>query len=426
MSFHPQLDWSLSKWLDFLENRHFKEVQLRLVNAEKVAKILELLTWDIPVITIAGTNGKGSTVASLVAIYTAASYRVGSFTSPHLLQFNERICVNKKPIDDATLCEIFHQIEKARGDIELTYFETSFLAALLYFKTSSLDVLILEVGVGGRLDATNIIDSDLAIITTIDIDHQDYLGNDKETIGFEKAGIMRPYKTCIYADYFPPDSIKKHANKLNVNLICNGKDYLYKECKDKLTISFGEADFISIPTPKVNLQSVVAAIVASRYLSNILPVTDKHLFAAMSNLQLLGRLQLVAGDINILYDVSHNPQAVKLLADFIIKQKIKGSVHVIFSGLMDKDLVGMINPMSKIVDYWYPAILYGKRASSENMLVDALQLTTGKQYICYKNPMQAFNFAMQQAKYGDLIVVYGSFILVGDVMRNLTDECSYV
>ena len=206
--------WDLEQWLHHLEHRYKQPIHLRLVNAECVAQNMDVLHWSIPVITVGGTNGKGSTVAALSAIYQAAGYRVGQFTSPHLLRFNERICINQFPISDAELCELFHHVEIARGETTLTYFETSFLAALLYFKKADLDVLILEVGLGGRLDATNIIDADLAIITTIDLDHQEFLGHDKEAIGKEKAGILRQYQPFIYADFSPPKSILEQAQIL--------------------------------------------------------------------------------------------------------------------------------------------------------------------------------------------------------------------
>ena len=207
---------SLSECLHHLENRHAEEVQLGLTRIKTVAKRLNLLNLDATIVTVAGTNGKGSTVAALEAVYKAAGYQVASYTSPHLIEFNERIRVNQQPIKDQELCAAFTVIEDARDTINLTYFEMTTLAALWHFKQLTLDVIILEVGVGGRLDATNIIDSDLAIITTVDLDHQDYLGDTKEAIGYEKAGILRPNTPFIYADTTaPPESITKQAQLLN-------------------------------------------------------------------------------------------------------------------------------------------------------------------------------------------------------------------
>jgi dihydrofolate synthase / folylpolyglutamate synthase len=422
----PFADWSLSEWLDFLENRHFEEVQLRLVNANKVAEILNILKWEVPVITISGTNGKGSTVAALNAIYSAAGFRVGCFTSPHLIKFNERIGINKQPISDEDLCAVFTEIESMRSSVPLTYFEVATLAALLYFKKEKPDVIILEVGVGGRLDATNIIDADLSIITTVDIDHQEYLGDDRESIGFEKAGIMRPNQTSIYADELPPNSIKSHSNCINANVLYMGKDYSYESFPNSLMIKFDNAREVLLPRPGININAAVAAIIASDCLSSILPVTSNHWTQAMTSVHLPGRLQLSVKNERILYDVSHNPQAVSLLADYIASSNLGGDIHAIFTGLVDKDLCGIIKPLSGLVKYWYPALVSSKRAASEGMLLEALKKETLQEPVCYANPMDAYNSAAKSVKPGDLIVIYGSFLLVGAIMGNLTYESSCI
>ncbi|MDF1756915.1 MAG: bifunctional tetrahydrofolate synthase/dihydrofolate synthase [Legionellaceae bacterium] len=418
----PFSTWDLPKWLDFLENRHFKEVRLRLEDPKKIAKRLNVLNWQIPVITIAGTNGKGSTAASLQAIYKSAGYRVGCFTSPHLIEFNERICVDNKQISDDDLCKAFSQIESVRGDVNVTYFEASLLAALLYFKSSSLDVIILEVGLGGRLDATNIIDSDLSIITTIALDHEEYLGNNLEQIGFEKAGIMRAHKTCIFADEFMPESIEEHAKQTGTNLLCLGRDYTYTISNNILQIDRNDIFNISLPIPLVNMKSAMAAIVASDCLSDLIPVTSEHWCDAMLNVHIPGRLHLVDKSVKLLYDVSHNPQSVELLANYILGIKNKGRVHAVFSGLSDKKVRGLIKPLTGIVSNWYPALLEHKRGASESELVDALYAETNYDHFCYKNPVAAYDAAASVAKAGDLIVIYGSFLLVGAVMENLTHE----
>lgn len=420
----PESNWSLSEWLDFLENRHLNEVQLRLVNPKIVAERMNLIDWQIPVITVAGTNGKGSTVQALEAIYCAAGYRVGCFTSPHLLRFNERIRVNKKWISDASLCTAFMMIEAARANTPLTYFETVFLASLLYFKESALDVIILEVGVGGRLDATNIIDADISVITTVDLDHQDYLGNDKEQIGFEKAGIMRANTRSIYADESPPASVVKHAHELGVNLYHLGVDYSFTEIQNQLCIERQDAPPIVVVAPKLNLKAAVAAILATDYLSNILPVNQSHWDLSMQNIQIMGRQQLTEGEVNVLYDVAHNPQAVTLLANFIREYNPKGLVHAVFSGLKDKDLNGLIRPMLSIVDRWYPAVLNSKRASDASLLATIFQTEAGFVPVCFPDPVAAFHTAMQMAKSGDLVVVFGSFLLVGAVMEEVLNETS--
>ncbi|MDP3704294.1 MAG: folylpolyglutamate synthase/dihydrofolate synthase family protein [Legionellaceae bacterium] len=427
----PYCDWIVSEWLDFLENRHHQEVQLRLVNAKIVAKRLDLLDLHVPVITVAGTNGKGSTVAALTAIYCAAGYRVGSYTSPHLLSFNERICVNQEPISDAVLCAAFTRIEDARGATSLTYFEAATLAGLLYFKESALDVVILEVGVGGRLDATNIIDSDLAIITTVDFDHQDYLGHDKEAIGYEKAGIMRPGQPCIYADEAPPVSVLSYADVLHTKICCLNVHYSFQVFQDELHMTWNidkanrnETSTVVVPVPKINRKAAVAAILASKTLSHLLPITQANWVTAMQTVHMLGRQQLVESDVPVLYDVAHNPQAVLLLADFIQRYRPHGVIHAVFSGLKDKDLCGLIRPLSAVVTHWYPALLTSKRAANEPMLREAFEKETGLSPDCFTDPPAAFSAAMQVAKSGDLIVVYGSFLLVSAVMEGKRYETS--
>jgi len=424
MPHKPYGDWVLSEWLEFLENRHQQEIQLRLANAQDVAERLNLLDLRVPVITVAGTNGKGSTVAALVAIYKAAGYRVGSYTSPHLLHFNERICVNQEPINDVALCNLLIRIEEARAETSLTYFEAVTLAGLLYFSESALDVIILEVGLGGRLDATNMIDADLAIITTVDLDHQHYLGPDKESIGYEKAGIMRPNTHCVYADESPPMSVLAHATAINATMYCLGVDYSLHADHNALQISQRDGTSITVPLPNLNQKAAAAAIVASSLLTDKLPVNQQNWVSAMQHVHIPGRQQWVHGDVVVLYDVAHNPQAALLLADLVRQHRPKGAIHAIFSGLQDKDLGGVIRPMLPLVDHWYPALLSGKRAAGEQLLKAVFAAELGYSPTCFQDPLAAYDQVMQCAKEGDLIVIYGSFLLVSAIMGRSVYEIS--
>ena len=407
---------SLHQWLDLLENRHQQEIQLGLTRVKKVADSLSLCDMNCVVITVAGTNGKGSTVAALEAIYLAAGYRVGAYTSPHLLVFNERICVNKKPISDESLCATFSLLEQARNDIHLTYFEMTTLAALHYFKQCSLDVVILEVGMGGRLDATNIIDADLAIITTVDLDHQEHLGDTKEAIGYEKAGILRANQPFIYADKNPPRSIIEHAHRLNTQMQCLDVDYSFKIIQNALQILRKKGDITLLPLPTINKKAVVSAVIASDCLLDKLGVNNAQLALAMQAMTLAGRQQVVRETATTVFDVAHNPQSVLLLAEFIRGYEPRGKVHAVFSGLKDKDLCGLIRPMCSCVDFWYIAPLPGKRAASESMLREAFLVETSSAVPCFSNPVMAYRAAVQKASPGDLIVVYGSFLMVSAVM----------
>jgi dihydrofolate synthase/folylpolyglutamate synthase len=435
-------DFTVDDWLYFLEHRYSREIRLGLVNVKKVAQKLNLLEVQPHVITVGGTNGKGSTVSALESIYHAAGYQVGSYTSPHLFRFNERIRVNQLPIEDEALCLAFRSIEEAREAIDLTYFEMATLAALWHFKHNKLDVIILEVGMGGRLDATNIIDSDLAIITTVDLDHQSYLGDNKETIGYEKAGILRSKKPLIYADVVPPASVKKQALEINSPMYCLGESYTFNIEADHIKINLncslphldnGRATTINqksivLPKPQLNPKAAASAIFASVYLQNDLPVTHAHWVRAMQVTSIQGRQQIVKNVVTTLFDVAHNPQSVVLLSSFIAQYQPKSNVHAVFSALNDKDLCGLIKPLRSSVTFWYPAILSGRRAASEQLLLTAFQAAKiNHVHTCYNNPVVAYRAAMRCANPGDLVVVYGSFLTVGAVMAvaKMEQEESY-
>ena len=417
-------DLSLADWLRLLENRHSQEIQLGLERVKRVAEGLGLHNTDVPVITVAGTNGKGSTVASLEAIYRAAGYRVASYTSPHLLVFNERICINQQPITDAHLCAAFDYIEQGRGSVHLTYFETVTLAALWYFKQCKLDLIILEVGMGGRLDATNIIDADLAIITTVDLDHQAYLGDTKELIGHEKAGILRKNRPVIYADNSPPASVVASAQLLNAPLYCLDVDYSFHTTPTGLHVRCPSGEQLNLPLPRINLKAAVAAIIATTCMQSVLPVTSAHCSEAMRTVFIKGRQQVIFNQVTTVLDVAHNPQAALLLADFMQRMKPQGKVHAVFSALQDKDLCGLIKPMHACVDFWYPAVLSGKRAATELLILAAFRAANDAipVPVCFNNPLAAYQEAMHRAKPGDVIVVYGSFFMVSAIMA--ANECT--
>jgi len=409
-------DFTLAQWLFYLENRHQQEIRLGLSRIQDAAARLNVLNQKAVVITVGGTNGKGSTVAALEAVYTAAGYRVGSYTSPHLLAFNERIRINHQPIVDKVLCAAFIVLQQLPGSEQLSYFEMTTLAALWYFQQQALDVVILEVGMGGRQDATNIIDADLAIITTVDLDHQDYLGDTIEAIGYEKAGILRANKPFIYADTNPPQSIMDYARLLQAYPHCLGENYSYKTIGDRIHIFDQHNELAEVSIPAINHQDAVAAIMASYYLNPRLPVTPAHWQQAMRQVSIPGRQQLVEENaITTIFDVAHNPQAVSLLAQFVEKQP-KKAVHAVFSALKDKDLSGLIKPMRNLIDFWYPAMMQGKRASSEALLTTVFDQVLNSTPHIFADPAAAYRQAMQQANPGDLIVVYGSFLMVSAVM----------
>lgn len=414
----------VNEWLESLENRHSQEIQLGLDRIRIVAQKLKLQRPDCKVITIAGTNGKGSTVAALERIYHTAGYRVGAYTSPHLIEFNERIRVNRSPISDEDLCAAFSIIEASRGNTALSYFEMTTLAALWYFKQSNLDIILLEVGLGGRLDATNCIDSDVSIITTIDLDHQEFLGTTLEAIGQEKAGILREGKPFIYADVSPPASIIETSLRLQCPSYLYAVDYHIEEEGNAWGFQSHDIIFKQLPKPSIQLKAAAAAIMASCILAKDLPISPAHLYLAMEQVFIAGRLQLHAGDVRILYDVAHNPQSARLLAQRVSQIKNTGKVHAIFSALKDKDILGLILPLKYCVNRWYPAQLEGKRAAKPSQLLSSFEEAEITTQTCYNSPFVAFETAMKEAQIGDLIIVYGSFLTVSHVMthHNLSEQ----
>lgn len=416
LTLKPYNTWNLAQWLVDLEGRNAQEIQLGLTRIKEVAQKLELRNPQCSVITVAGTNGKGSTVTALERIYHTAGYKVGAYTSPHLIQFNERIRVGLSPISDADLCEAFCLIEMAREQTRLTYFEMTTLAALLYFKKMDLDLIILEVGLGGRLDATNIVDADVSIITTIDFDHEDFLGTTLDAIGYEKAGILRYGKPFIYADVNPPETIVEVAKQQSTPQYFLNKDYAINEEQMSWSFYCNGKQINDLPKPSIQLKSAAAAIMASVILESKLPITVQHIQIAMSELFIPGRLQLEKGTVNILYDVSHNPQSARLLAKTLQSLKSSQKVHAVFSALKDKDIQGLIEPLKDCVDHWYPAQLDVRRAISADLLLSHFKNAEIFAEICYNSPLIAFETALIQAEPGDLIVVYGSFFTVGHVM----------
>lgn len=407
----------LKEWLTDLETRHAQEINLGLSRVETVAQKLTLHQLPMPVISVAGTNGKGSTVATLEAIYCEAGFRVGSYTSPHLLHFNERIKINKNPISDKVLVAAFEVIESERGDVPLTYFEMVTLAALWIFKQQPLDLVILEVGLGGRLDATNVVDNDLAIITTIAFDHHEYLGTTLEAIGYEKAGIMRANKPCIYADLNPPLTILQEANRLEVPLMKLGHDYHYTIDAQGFCFQHNREN-INLPKTQFHPHAIAAAIMALRCLQEVLPIHPSRLAQGLKNIVLLGRHQVKYKEgKTLVFDVAHNPQSAAYLADFIEASFPSKVVHAVFSGLDDKDISGMIEPLMSKVSYWYPARLWGKRAISSEKLLEIFRAHEINLDLCHNSPFLAYQAAFHQAHPGDLIVVYGSFLTVAAVLE---------
>jgi dihydrofolate synthase/folylpolyglutamate synthase len=410
-------NFSVSEWLDYLEKRHSKEIQLGLVRVKEIAAQLNLLSFDACVITVAGTNGKGSTVAALEAIYASAGYQVATYTSPHLLYFNERIRLNQANISDAKLCHAFLAIHAVPNSETLTYFEMVTLAALWYFKQNKPDIILLEVGLGGRLDATNCIDADLAIVTTIDIDHQAFLGTTRDEIAVEKAGIFRADQEAIYADTNPPDTLIDKAKALHLKLSRLNIDYTITINQNNLIFSGPNQTHLTVPCPALHPKAFGAAIMASLKLHSILPVSEAAYQEAAKKAKISGRQQWLNTSIPTLVDVAHNSQSVKLLSEFIKKKPISGKIHAVFSGLQDKVLYDLVAPMRAYVDTWYLTQINHTRGATEASLK-----TVSIGATIFDEPLAAYNAAEKAAEPGDVIVVYGSFLLVSAIMLEHLQE----
>lgn len=406
---------SLDAWLAWLERAHPSEIDLGLDRIGQVLKRLSL-TFAPQIITVAGTNGKGSCVACASALLKAQGYSVGSYTSPHLRHYCERVAINGQPVSEAAMCEAFAAIDAAREEISLTYFEFGTLAAFWLFDRNRVDICVLEVGLGGRLDAVNVLDADVAVITSIDIDHQDWLGSDRETIGWEKAGIMRPARPVVCADPSPPQSIIQHAQKLGAELVQIEQDFSIKT--ERGTVFYASGG-VQVPLANVHLPlpSVAAAIKAVSLLAG--PPDVEIVRDVVAQTHLPGRRQwLPVGEHSVLLDVAHNPAATELLAR-CIRAHAGARVHYVFAVMADKDIDAILNHLQGERGPWYLAQLQNvSRAASPRMLADKL-VARGWQVAAIAPVADCLRQALDAAAQGDLVVVFGSFFTVSEALATL-------
>ena len=413
---------SLQGWLGWQEGLHPLTIDLGLERVDQVFSALNPNHIKPITITVAGTNGKGSCIAYLEAIYKTQGYRVGSYTSPHILKYNERIKIDGQPVSDKLICEAFERIESVRGDISLSYFEFGTLAALDIFWRSGLDIQLLEVGLGGRLDAVNIVDPDIALISSIGIDHVYWLGDTREAIGREKAGIFRAQTPAIVSDQQPPDSLLQIAADRNALLSCIGKDFGYKKEASGWDWFYGDHSIRQLPEPGLKgehqYRNASAVILAIDLLAENLPVNESSIRLGLKNVQLAGRFQLITGEIPVLLDVGHNPEAVKTLVDYLNETFPDRRIHAIFSMMKDKDIAGVLNIMKPVIHNWFFAPLTNPRAATEALMRNffADNSVTAVSF-GYSGFAEAFNAAKNQAQPGDLLLVFGSFFLVSDCLN---------
>ena len=418
---------TLKGWLDWQESLHPLAIDLGLERAARVFQILNPDCIKPPTITVAGTNGKGSCIAYLEAIYKAQGYRVGAYTSPHILKYNERIKINGLPVSDELICEAFARIESVRGDTSLSYFEFGTLAALDIFWRSGLDVQLLEVGLGGRLDAVNIVDPDIALITSIGIDHVDWLGATRTAIGREKAGIFRADTPAIVGDCNPPLSLLQSAIDKNTRLYCIAQDFYYK--KQTTTWNwFGDDRHISeLPEPGLKgehqYRNASAVILAVQLLANRLPVSDESIRTGLKSCRLLGRFQLINDKIPVLLDVGHNPEAVKTLFDYLVATFPGKRIHAVFSMMKDKDIAAVLEIMSPVVYDWFFAPLANPRAATEALMREIFSRSSVTRIsFGFSGFSEAYDAAKNQVQDDDLLLVFGSFFLVSDCLNEFENR----
>ncbi len=412
---------SLQGWLTWQESLHPLYIDLGLERAAQVFAALYPEYVKPPTITVAGTNGKGSSVAYLEAIYSAEGYRVGAYTSPHILKYNERIKIDGKPVSDDQICEAFARIESVRGDISLSYFEFGTLAALDIFRRAGVDVQLLEVGLGGRLDAVNIVDPDVALITSISIDHIEWLGGTREAIGREKAGIFRAAIPAIIGDLDPPESLIQSAIDQQALLYCIGKDFDYEKQASGWNWYSGHLQMLQLPDPGLKgehqYRNASAVILAVTQLAEMLPVSVASIKHGLENVHLAGRFQLIDGDIPVLLDVGHNPQAVRTLADYLTAVFPGRRIHAVFSMMKDKDIAGVLDIMNFVVYDWFFAPLINPRAATESAMREIfVQSSVPRVTFGFAGFTEAFSAAKNQSQEGDLLLVFGSFFLVSEFL----------
>jgi dihydrofolate synthase/folylpolyglutamate synthase len=420
---------TLAQWLDRIQALHPKEIDLGLKRVREVARRLGVCRPAPLVITVAGTNGKGSTVAMLDAILRASGRRVGTCTSPHLHVYNERVGLHGQPATDAQLCAAFDRIEAERGDISLTYFEYSTLAGLWLIAQEQVDVAVLEIGLGGRLDAINLVDPDIAIITSIGLDHMEWLGDTREAIGREKAGILRAATPTLCGDLDPPVTILEEARRLGAPLRVQGVDFGFE--KSDVTWRWWGRDgdgaslaWNDLPVPELDLLNAATVLQALQCLA--LPPSRECVCAALDGLGLQGRYQRIEDSrhgAQLRVDVAHNPHAAQLLLEKLRRFRQQAGtaarVHVVLAMMADKDQLGFHKALESAVDFWYIAAFAETRGLSAQALFELLQAQGAQVLGPHASVAQAYEHAMACAAESDLVLVTGSFVTVADVVRHV-------
>ena len=437
---------TVAQWMDYIQTLHKREIELGLDRVATVYRRLYPQGLACKVISVAGTNGKGSTTELISSIYHQAGYKVGKFTSPHLIDFGERYCINGVNATDDALLNAFDKIEAARGDVPITFFEYGALLAIELFSAANVDVAVMEVGLGGRLDAINILDADIAIITSISIDHTAWLGDTVEVIAREKAGIARSGKPCVVGIADTPKSIISHCDEISAELHVIDRHFNYQAGQSDSTWSWKSEAFSvdALPLPfnqrGVQLSNASLAIQAIQLLSNSLPVNANGIREGIRSAKLLARCQVLSQDPLIVLDVAHNESSVERLTEFVSNyalnkqsdknvKEFEGKTLAVCGMLQDKEIAKSLEVLSPLIDHWHFATIDNERGASADYLKKQLESVAGdfsninhKTINCYPRIQDAYEVAIDELSAGDRLIVFGSFFVAGDILKILAND----
>lgn len=420
---------TLDEWLSYQQTVHPAGIALGLDRLRPVARALGVERPARFVITVAGTNGKGSTVAFAEAIARSAGLRVAAYTSPHLQRYTERLRIDGREVSAERLNDAFEKIEAARGEVPLTYFEFGTLAALLIMQSSSLDIALLEVGMGGRLDAVNLIDADVSVLTGVGLDHMEHLGPDREAIGIEKAGIFRAGRPAVVGEDLPPISVLEEIDRIGAVGMRAGLAFSFRRLTGgswRYQDSLGE---VELPPPALEapcqLRNAACAIAALRALPGLPPITDAALAEGLGDVRLRGRLQRLPGPVEILLDVAHNPDSTRELAEWLAGHRPRGTTQAVFSALPDKDIPHMVAAMLPVIDAWHFAGLQnagGRGGTVDEVWRQVSGLMSRSISARHATVADALTSALSSAQSGDRVLVFGSFYTVGAALTALGSD----
>ena len=414
----------LEKWLGHIETVHFRSIDMRL---DRISRVLQRVLPDGPgfrSISVAGTNGKGTAVEALSSILLECGKRVGTYTSPHLIRYTERVRVDGIEVSEAELCSVFARIENLRGSTPLTYFEFGTLAALLVFEERGVEIAVLEVGMGGRLDAVNLVDAEAALITSISLDHEHWLGSDRESIAFEKAGIFRSGRPAICADPDPPRAVAACATQIGANLYQLGKDFEIhmNPAGWEWTGPEGRIDLPEQVVRECHANNLAGVLMTLKCLGHLVPVDGDRIRRGLSSVRMRGRCEVIPGSPLIVLDVAHNMAAFRVLNDELKSQRISGRTFAVCGMLKDKPAREMAELLDGVIDEWHVGTIRDPRGHTSRELADEISSSIGKLVSTHDSVLSAFRAVQRAAGTPDRIVVFGSFHTVGDIIRGLEGD----